>query len=292
MAKSRRKSSPAVHPIARFRAPSTIETGRPLKELIGPELVDLIGESIASVHAGFSRTDFRKQAVAGLDRLELKERARQIAGALQKTLPPDFKSASRILISSFGPPLTTTEGNGLTVFFYLPHSEFIATAGIDDFEAGMQANHELTQRFSAEFSIRPFLERYPKQALSLLKKWTKSPSPHVRRLVSEGTRPRLPWGSRLRVFESTPESTLALLELLKDDPELYVRRSVANHLGDLLKDHPGIIYETCDRWIDEVAKKSTPAERRLQRCWIVRHAVRLPAKKGIRRAIELRVRAK
>ncbi len=292
MAQSRRKSTSADHPITRFRAPSNIEAGRPLKELIGPELVNLIGESIASVHSDFPQIEFRKRAIASLDDLELKERARHIALALQNTLPADFKSASRILVSSFGPPLTSTEGNGLTVFFYLPHAAFIATAGIDDFEAGMQANHELTQRFSAEFSIRPFLERYPKQALSLLKKWTKSLNPHVRRLVSEGTRPRLPWGSRLRVFESKPESTLALLELLKNDPELYVRRSVANHLGDLLKDHPDIIYETCDRWIDEVVKKSTPVDRRNQLFWIIRHAVRLPAKKGIRRAAELRLRAK
>jgi len=292
MASRNKKPSRKVHPAQRFAAPSSIETGRPLKELIGPQLVELIAESIADVYPDFAFRRFIRTGSAGLDELELKQRAAWISKALYTELPQDFIQAALILISSFGPPLISTTGNGLGVFFYYPHSDFIATAGIGNFSVGMQANLELTQRFSAEFSIRPYLERYPTQSLSLLKKWAKSSNPHVRRLVSEGTRPRLPWASRLRVFEKTPKATLELLELLKDDPELYVRRSVANHLGDLLKDHPELLYGVCARWLREVSGKSISATTRSHRHWIVRHALRLPAKNGDRLALELRIRAK
>jgi len=113
--------------------------------------------------------------------------------------------------------------------------------------------YELTQRFTAEFSIRPFLEKYPESTLARLEKWTKDRSVHVRRLVSEGTRPRLPWAPRLRRFMADPRPVLALLELLKDDPELYVRRSVANNLNDIGKDNPTLLVDTTRRWMKDAS---------------------------------------
>ncbi len=135
----------------------------------------------------------------------------------------------------------------------------------------MAAQHELTQRFTAEFSIRPFLERYPEATLKRLKAWTRDPSPDVRRLVSEGTRPRLPWAARLRRFQENPSPVLALLERLKDDPERYVRRSVANNLNDIGKDHPDVLVETAKGWM-----KGASEDRR----WILRHALRSLVKQG------------
>jgi len=111
----------------------------------------------------------------------------------------------------------------------------------------------------------------------------------VRRLVSEGTRPRLPWAMRLPEFQENPQISLPLLELLKDDPELYVRRSVANHLGDIAKDHPDVVFDVCEAWLDEVGKTDDAKAR--HRKWIVRHAVRHPAKKHNRRAREIRAMA-
>ncbi len=125
----------------------------------------------------------------------------------------------------------------------------------------MEAQYELTKRFTAEFSIRPFLERHPEATYARLEKWAHDADVHVRRLVSEGTRPRLPWGSRLRAFQKDPRPRLRLLELLKDDPELYVRRSVANNLNDIGKDHPDVLVKTCARW----SKGATP-----ERSWIER----------------------
>jgi 3-methyladenine DNA glycosylase AlkC len=135
----------------------------------------------------------------------------------------------------------------------------------------MQAQYELTKRFSAEGSIRPYIARDPERTLALLREWTRDPSEHVRRLVSEGTRPRLPWAPRLRAFQKDPRPVIALLELLKDDPSLYVRRSVANNLNDIGKDHPELLVATAKRWL----KNATPERR-----WIVNHALRSAIKRA------------
>ena len=135
----------------------------------------------------------------------------------------------------------------------------------------MRANYELTKRFTAEFSIRPFITRYPKRTLALLRKWTKDPSDDVRRLVSEGTRPRLPWAPRLPEFQKDPGPVLGLLEELKDDPALYVRRSVANNLNDIGKDHPELLVETAAAWMKDADEN---------RAWLIRHALRSAVKRG------------
>lgn len=142
----------------------------------------------------------------------------------------------------------------------------------------MRAQYELTQRFTAEFSIRVFLDREPERTLARLRDWTADPSPHVRRLVSEGTRPRLPWAPRLRRFQTDPRPVVDLLELLKDDPSLYVRRSVANNLNDIGKDNPDVLIETCRRWL----VGATSGRR-----WLVRHALRSAIKRGERAALDL-----
>jgi 3-methyladenine DNA glycosylase AlkC len=280
------------HASQRFQAPNTILHGVPLKEVLGKDLVRLIGESFADVHSGFDRKTFQRRALDGLETLELAQRARHIGLAIAEQLPRPFAKACPILLASLGPELTKTAGNGLATFFYQPHGHIIVECGLEDFENAMRANYELTKRDSAEFSIRPFLAKYRDQCLDLLIAWCRDPNPHVRRLVSEGTRPRLPWAMRLKEFQQNPQLSLPLLEQLKDDPELYVRRSVANHLGDILKDHPEVGFSVCERWLKEVGRKSSPTSVTDARKWIIRHAVRLPAKKADPRALLLRQKAK
>jgi 3-methyladenine DNA glycosylase AlkC len=271
-----------MHPIDRFRAPSSIQRGTPLKSLLGRTLVSLIGESLATVAPGFAQEAFITQATAGLARLELMPRAQHIAAAMAAHLPPDPAEASRLLVASLGPELTVHAGMGLKPFFYLPHSACIAKHLLGDWEAGMQANRAITTRFTAEFCLRPYLEREPERTLARLAEWARDPSPHVRRLVSEGTRPRLPWAGRLAAFIRDPTPVLPLLDALVDDPELYVRRSVANHVGDIAKDHPSLAFTICRRWLEQ----STPSRRQ-----VVRHAVRHPARQGVVAAVALRRRA-
>ncbi|MGH2708582.1 MAG: DNA alkylation repair protein, partial [Actinomycetota bacterium] len=160
---------------------------------------------------------------------------------------------------------------------YMPHVFFVQKYGLDDFEAAMRVQYELTKRFSAESSIRAFLVRYPENTYARLVEWAHDESVHVRRLVSEGTRPRLPWAPRLRAFQEDPRPVIALLELLKDDPERYVQRSVANNLNDIGKDHPDLAVEVCRRW----STGASPG-----REWIVRHALRSLVKEAHRGALE------
>jgi 3-methyladenine DNA glycosylase AlkC len=172
-------------------------------------------------------------------------------------------------------------------FKYLPHTMLTASDGLQHFEASMKLQYEITQRFTAEFSIRAFLNAHPEATYARLVEWSVDPSPHVRRLVSEGSRPRLPWAPRLRHFQQDPTPVLALLERLKDDPELYVRRSVANNLNDIAKDHPDVVLDVCRRWLDEVRAPAGAEAPALHRQWIVSHALRSLVKAGHAGALEL-----
>src|SRR5918997_3406822 len=227
----------------------------PLKDSFGPDVPVRIAGAIAAVWPAFPVEAFLADALDGYEELELTPRARHIADALGRHLPQDYERAIEILVASLGPKLDSPELTGMDAFVYLPHVFFVAERGADHFEASMRAQYELTQRFSAEYSIRVFLERYPDATLGRLREWALDPSPHVRRLVSEGTRPRLPWAPRLRAFQDDPRPVLELLELLKDDPELYVRRSVANNLNDIGKDHPELLFETCKRWLVDASEE-------------------------------------
>lgn len=211
-----------------------------------------------------------REVLQGYAALGLMARAAKIAAALRDYLPADYEEAVAVLLQSIGPKLDKNEEHGPFPFFYLPHTCFVAAYGLENFETSMRAQYELTQRFTAEFSIRPFLVRHRDATLERLQQWTADSNVHVRRLVSEGTRPRLPWASRLREFQRDPRPCLVLLERLKDDPELYVRRSVANHLNDIGKDHPKVLVETASQWLVGASP---------ERGWIVRHALRSAVKR-------------
>jgi 3-methyladenine DNA glycosylase AlkC len=254
--------------------------GDALKTFFSRELVARIARSIAEVFSEFPAKAFVRDACAGLDGLELLARGRHIADALHRHLPRRYLDAVDVLLRSLGPEHGTDEleGVGMAPFFYLPHVTFIATYGLDELDVSMHAQHVLTRRFTCEFSIRPFLEKYPDATLDVLRRWTTDPSPHVRRLVSEGTRPRLPWATRVRWIEQQPERVLPLLEALKDDPASVVRRSVANHLNDLSKAHPDLTCEIAERWL----RDASPERRAL-----VTHALRSSVKEGNSRALTL-----
>lgn len=280
------------HPAARFQATGSMAAGGSLATIIGPKAISLLAESISVVNSQFDAKSFQATARKGLDKLGIMQRGAHVARALHAALPMEFPKAVKVLVSALGPELTVTEGNGLAVFFYLPHSFYIGEHGLEHFEHGMLACYELTKRFTAEFCIRHYIARDQDGALKFLRKWARDKNPHVRRLVSEGTRSRLPWGMRLKIIQADPSPVLPLLEQLKDDESQYVRRSVANHLGDIIKDSPEIGFAICERWTEEVSGKRIDPEIASARKWIVRHAVRLPAKKGHARALSIRAAAK
>jgi len=242
-----------------------------LKDQFGESAPRAIAAMIRAVHGDFPHDDFLRDALAGYGPLSLTARGQQIAGVLRKHLPQDYPRAISILLESVDRAHEHRAAGGMAAFLYMPHTYFISRYGLEHFEESMRAQHALTQRFTAEFSIRAYLENHPEATLKRLHEWATDPSEHVRRLVSEGTRPRLPWAARLRAFQKDPRPVLELLELLKDDPSLYVRRSVANNLNDIGKDHPQLLVATVKRWL-----RGASAERR----WIVNHALRSAIKRA------------
>lgn len=271
-------------------APSSIRKGATLKVLIDKEAVNCLAHNLALVYPRFDSHGFKRTALKVIKGLELLDRGRALADLLHEFLPRPYSKAVQILLSSLTKPLTDTKGLGLGVFFYLPHVCFVGKYGLsrehnggrDPFRISMDAQYELTRRFSAEFSVRHFLIERQEETLSYLLRWTKEDCPHVRRLCSEGTRPRLPWAIRIPEFVRDPSPCIPILERLKDDPELYVRRSVANHLGDIAKDHPELALDICRRWLTRASTN---------RRWLIRHALRYPAKKGNPAAIRVRLLA-
>jgi len=241
----------------------------PLKNSFSLDVIDRIGSAIHAVHPDFPLDDFVVTATEGFLDLELTPRARHISQALATHLSRDRAEALAILTESLGPPLGEVESDGMASFLYLPHVFFVAEHGLPHFEEAMSFQHEVTRRFTAEFSIRAFLDRYPEATLTRLQVWTADPDMHVRRLVSEGTRPRLPWAPRLNRFIEDPEPVIDLLGHLRDDPTEYVRRSVANNLNDISKDHPDRVVDLLSDWADE------PSRSRL-----IRHALRSLIKLG------------
>lgn len=203
-------------------------------------LKDMFDESVLRGIAATLPVDpdrFVADCLVGFEELGLMDRARHVATIMRGHLDPDPATAIGQL--SFAPE----EG----FFFYNPHAFFIQEYGLPAYEESMAAMYRLTQVFTAEFCIRPFIRAYP-QTMTTLREWTQDGSEHVRRLVSEGTRPRLPWAPQLPEFRADPDPVIELLELLKDDPSDYVQRSVGNNLNDISKDHPRRAIEVARAW--------------------------------------------
>jgi 3-methyladenine DNA glycosylase AlkC len=253
---------------------------------MAPELRDFFDETVVrSIAADLRRAwppfrarRFIAECLDGLAPLSLTDRAAHIAKAMRGHLPAEFPRVARILERSLGPTHPTTDSFGMAPFKYMPHALIVASDGLSHFDAAMTLQHAITQRFTAEFSIRAFLNAHPDATYARLVEWSTDPSPHVRRLVSEGTRPRLPWAPRLRHFQKDPTPVLALLERLKDDDTLYVRRSVANSLNDIAKDHPDLVVDVCRRWLTDASP---------DRRWVVTHALRSLVKAGHPGALDL-----
>jgi len=247
-----------------------------MKDSYGPEVAEWVGHRLAGALPDLDARAFAAECMPGYEDLELMDRARRITDVMARHLPADPAAAVTTVTASLGP---VEEGlTGMQPFRYLPFVLYVGKYGLGAFEESMAAQHELTRRFTAEFSIRPFLIHHEAATLARLRQWAGDPDPHVRRLVSEGTRPRLPWAPRLPAFIADPAPVLALLELLRDDPSEYVRRSVANNLNDISKDHPEVVVDLAERWW---------ADGDDQRRRLLRHALRTLVKRGDPTALEV-----
>ncbi|MGA0368323.1 MAG: DNA alkylation repair protein [Kiritimatiellia bacterium] len=236
-----------------------------------------LGEQVRGVYPAFDFPGFVRRACKDLESLEMGGRVAQFSDSLAEFLPADKEEAIQILARSLPEALPSAEQ--ITAgWLQWPLGKFIADHGLDCFECSMSAMIELTQRFSSEFAVRPFLEQRPQETLQRLTALTSHPSVHVRRWCSEGTRPLLPWGRKLVQLQQDPSPVWPILEALKDDPERYVQKSVANHLNDIAKTHPDLVLARCRKWMPGAGPG---------RQWVIRHALRTLIKNGNPSALEL-----
>ena len=240
-----------------------------LKEIFDRDRFRHIAGEMAAISPAFDERRFLAVATRDLDALGIMQRLRQGAVALHEALPLPYEEAVEALHA-----LAPRIRHG---FASIVLPEYVALYGEGHFDLSMRALAFFTRFGSSEFAVRHFLRRDLGRTLAVMRGWAEDDNEHVRRLASEGCRPRLPWSFRLAPLVADPSPALPILERLKADPSLYVRKSVANHLNDIGKDHPGLLVETVSAW--DRADAAT--------AWIVKHALRTLIKQGDPRALAL-----
>ncbi|MEG3145500.1 DNA alkylation repair protein [Sphingomonas sp. RT2P30] len=240
-----------------------------LKEIFNAVRIRHIAAETAAIFAGFDSETFVDLCLDGIDGLSLMARLRRVTEALHATLPGDYRTALDIL-HRLAPRLDSA-----FVTMVLP--DYVALYGQDDFGKSMAALKYFTVFGSSEFAVRHFLRREPARSLAVMERWARDDNDHVRRLASEGSRPRLPWSFKLDSVIADPALTWIIVDSLKADPSRYVRKSVANHLNDIAKDHPDWVLQRIEGWpLDDPATG-----------WIARHALRTLVKRGNQRALAI-----
>jgi 3-methyladenine DNA glycosylase AlkC len=251
-----------------------------LRDMFNSESVGALGTAIQAEYSAFDMQGFAAQVFdEGWDALELKGRMRHITLAMGRFLPADYGIALDIL----GRVLPSLAGHG---FVKMVFPDYVEVYGLDDREASMPALEAFTQEISAEFAIRPFIVRDQDRTMAQMLRWSGHEHPEVRRLASEGSRPRLPWGMALPALKADPSPILPILEQLKGDEAETVRRSVANNLNDISKDNPAVVVDVLRRWQAEAADDArSEVSAKIQ--WIISHALRTLLKQGRPEALEL-----
>ena len=256
----------------------------PFKEVFHRRAIQCLGRILSAREPSFDGKRFESLAMKNLSSLELKQRCDQIYRALCATLPHDFPRAAEVIRASLHPgcdgnayKLGVTE-EGVQGWMIMPLAEYAGRECGEHWALSLDLLKEMTMRFTSEFGIRHLWLARPREVMKVVATWTKHENEHVRRLVSEGARPRLPWGKQLPGFIEDPHATLPLLEALRDDVSAYVRKSVANHLNDISRDHPLVALDVARRW-------QADASEHRQR--LLRHAMRNLLKQGHPEALAL-----
>lgn len=250
------------------------------KDWYSPEYIKIFCDQINPENKLFKNEVFIKNYKSKYKNLELKERLNLIVKIYNELYGVDYKKKLKTLEKLFGPTLPFEEGMFTLCFFLYPVSQFIELHGSEDLEESLDMIEKLTMRFTGEWAIRPLANLNEKVVLNRMKVWAKHENFHVRRLASEGLRARLPWGKKIDWIDKSPEKSLPIYNKLRNDSVLYVRRSVANSMGDLIKIDEDLAYKTFRTWL---SKKKTK-----ENLWVIKHAIRTPVKKKNKKFIDLK----
>jgi 3-methyladenine DNA glycosylase AlkC len=239
----------------------------PLKEMFGPVYYNKLAGSVKQVYKPFAAEQFLKDVLEPLASLSLNERMRHTSVTLHQHLPQDYSKTISILREVI--PLLPT---GYTALVF---PDYVSQYGTHDFKTSLNALHAFTRFGSSEFAIRTFLKLDFDQTIQHLYKWSEDENEHVRRLSSEGSRPRLPWSFKLDAVIQNPTHTQPILENLKQDESLYVRKSVANHINDFSKDSPEYVLKLVKGW----------DQKHPHTAWIVKRGCRSLFKQGDKKSL-------
>lgn len=236
-----------------------------LKYWFDEELAKMLADKLILLKSNFPKDIFVKSVVTKIDNLELKDRVEHFADELHTHLEGTTPENINILVEILGPENEEETGMFTNFYWIMPIAKYVEKYGVEHFDVSMNAIAEITKRNTGEYAIRPYLVHYADKTLAVLKEWSQHENKHMRRLSSEGIRPRLPWAKKLDQFIENPKPILPILENLKDDTSKYVQKSVANCLNDILKDNLEIGKNSIEKWNTNPTK---------ERKWIIKHALR------------------
>ena len=251
-----------------------------LKLWFDKELAKTLSKKIKLVHPVFDSRSFIKSVSPQLDALELKDRIEVFADCLYEHFDSDYKGCIEVLLNVLGPENEEETGMFKEYYWVMPIAKLVEKYGLSHFKLSMTALEEITKRNTSEYAIRPYLEQYQQKTLKQVAKWSKNKNSHVRRLASEGIRPRLPWAKKLDTFIEDLSPILPILSNLKGDKSKYVQKSVANCLNDIYKDNMSAGQELIEQWISQgsISKETS---------WIIKHSLRNLIKKEDKWAMKI-----
>ena len=236
-----------------------------ITQYYGANLAELLSYKVLEVYKDFNENDYIAAISKKCDNLGYTQRIELHAEQLYIYLPNEFKKASEILVSILGDENQNETGMFSEFYWVMPLGKYIEKYGLEHFDQSMYAIEEITKRNTGEYAIRPFIRMYPEKTLQKMTLWAKSENFHLRRLASEGLRPKLPWATKLDTFNENPEPVFKILEILKEDEIMFVKKSVANHLTDWLKVNKEPTVDLIEKW-NKSDNKNTK--------WIVKRATR------------------
>ncbi len=242
-----------------------MENDKGITQHFGANLAELLSDKILEVCRDFNKIDYLTSICENCDSLGYTQRIELHADCLHAYLPMDFVKASSILISILGKENKNETGMFKEFYWILPIGKYIEKYGLEEFEQSMVAIEEITKRNTGEYAIRPFIRRDPERSLQKIASWAKSDNFHLRRLASEGLRPKLPWATKLDTFNENPKPVFEILEMLKEDEVMFVKKSVANHLTDWLKVNKEPTKDLIKKWRNSDNRHTQ---------WIIKRATR------------------
>lgn len=236
-----------------------------ITQYFGVNLAELLSDKILQVYGDFKKKDYIEAIKNKCDTLGYTQRIALHAEELHNFLPKEFQKAIIILLAILGPENPNETGMFTEFYWIMPIGKFVEKYGLDNFDESLAAIEVITKRNTGEYAIRPFIRMYPGDTVQKITEWAKSDNFHLRRLASEGLRPKLPWATKLDIFNNNPEPVFEILDILKEDEILFVKKSVANHLTDWLKVNKPPTVALINKWRKSKNKNTQ---------WIIKRATR------------------